>query len=206
MARSTLGWDDPASPDKYLDTMARSIGGTTVQHQGVFLAEPIEQTYTFTAQSVATTTSASHLAILQADGSNYLRINWFEVEQQTLAGAAAIAEIRVYRTTTAGTGGTSISCYPVDGADTSPYGGVGMTLPTGKGTEGVLLYQCRLPLLAAVPTATGVSALRRWERHPYEKPWIAGTATTNGFAWKLITGIATSTVNITIGFTVTSYL
>lgn len=206
MARSTLGWDDPAAPDKNLDTMARSIGGNTVQQQAVFLAEPIEQTYTFTAQNVATTTSASHLAFIQGDGTLYTRVNWFEIEQQTMAGSAAIAEIRVYRTTTAGSGGGSISCYPVDGADTSPYGGVAMTLPSSKGTEGVLLYQCRLPLLAAVPTATGVTALRRWERHPYEKPLIIAPATTNGLVWKIVTGIATSTVNITIGFTTTAYL
>ena len=202
MARSTLGWDDPAAPDKLLDTMARSIGGSTVQQQMVLLGEPIEQTYTFTAQNVATTTSASHLAFVQGDGTLYTRVHWFEIEQQTLAGGAATAEVRVYRTTTAGTGGTTISCYPVDGGDTSPYAGVAMTLPTAKGTEGVLIYQCRLPILAAAP----VTAIRRWEQNIYEKPWIIAPATTNGLAWKLITGIATSTVNITIGFSTSTYL
>ena len=145
-----------------------------------------------------TTTSASHLFFLQGDGTLYTRVNWFEISQQTLAGGAATAEIRVYRTTTAGTGGTSISCYPVDGNDTSPYAGVAMTLPTAKGTEGVLLYQMRLPILAAAP----VLQTYRWERQNYEKPWIIAPATTNGLAWKLVTGIATSTLNITVGFSV----
>lgn len=196
---SSLGYTDGAG--KNIKTFSRSESGTTREEQVFQLGEQSLPTYTFAAQNVITTTSASHLAFLQGDGTLYTRVHWFEIEQQTLAGAAAIAEIRVYRTTTAGTGGTSISCFPADGGDTSPYAGVGMTLPTAKGTEGALLYQFRLPLLAAAPTATAVTSLRRWEQNVYEKPWIIAPATTNGLTWKLITGIATSTLNITIGFT-----
>lgn len=193
---SSLGYTDGAG--KNIKTFSRSEGGTTREEQVMELGEPSLPTYTFTAQNVSTATSASHLAFIQGDGTLYTRINWFEIEQQTLAGGAATAEIRVIRTTTAGTGGTSISCYPVDGGDTSPYAGVAMTLPSSKGTEGVTIYQKRLAIVAAAP----VTATMRWERQMYEKPWIIAPATTNGFCWKLITGIATSTVNITIGFSV----
>ena len=193
---SSLGYTDGAG--KNIKTFSRSEGGTTREEQVFQLGEPSLPTYTCAVQNVATTTSASHLLYIQGDGTLYTRINWFEIQQQTLAGAAATAEIRVLRTTTAGTGGTAISCYPMDGGDTSPYAGAAMTLPSSKGTEGVLLYQVRVPILAAAPILIG----GRWERQTYEKPIIIAQATTNGIVFKLITGIATSTVNITVGFTV----
>lgn len=203
MATSVIGAEqNGVTYNKNYDTFQRTISSVAKEDQIVLLGEPVLATYTFAAQAVATTTSASHLAFIQGDGTNYTRIHWFEIEQQALAGAAATAEIRVYRTTTAGTGGTTISCYPTDGSDTSPYAGGAMTLPSSKGTEGVLLYQCRVPLVAAQP----VGVPRRWQQSNYEKPWIIAPATTNGLVWKIVTGIATSTVNITIGFSVSSYL
>lgn len=192
---SSLGYT--AGSGLNIKTFSRSESGTTREEQVFQLGEPSLPTYTATAQSVVTTTSASHMFFLQGDGTLYTRVNWFEVSQQTMA-TAAVAEIRVLRTTTAGTGGTSISCYPTDGGDTSPYAGVAMTLPTVKGTEGVLLYQFRLPLVASTPTLSTF----RWERQNYEKPLIIAPATTNGFCWKLITGIATNTLNFTVGFSV----
>lgn len=193
---SSLGYTDGAG--KNIKTFSRSESGTTREEQVMQLGEPSLMTYTAVARNVITTTAASHLFFIQADGTLYTRVNWFEISQQTLAGAAATAEIDILRTTTAGTGGGVISCYPTDGGDTSPYAGGAQTLPTAKGTEGVLLYQVRLPILAAAP----VLQTYRWERQNYEKPWILAPATTNGLCWKLITGIATSTLNITVGFTV----
>ena len=203
MAESVIGSEvNGTTYNKNLHTFGRTIGGTAKEDQTAILTEPFLPTYTAAAQNVITTTSASHLFFLQGDGTLYTRVHWFEIEQQVLAGGAATAEIRVYRTTTAGTGGTAISCYPVDGGDTSPYAGGAMTLPTVKGTEGVLLYQKRLSILAAAP----ITATMRWEQSIYEKPWIIAPAVTNGLAWKLITGIATSTLNITVGFSVSTYL
>lgn len=195
MAESTLGYTDGSG--KNIHTFARSIASTTKEDQVFLLGEPILPTYTAAASSVATTTSAAHLFFIQGDGTLYTRINWFEVAQQTM-GTAAVAEIRLYRTTTAGSGGGAISCYPTDGADTSPYAGTAQTLPSSKGTEGVLLHQFRLPLVASTPTL----GTYRWERQNYEKPIIIAPATTNGICWKIITGIATDTLNITIGFSV----
>lgn len=191
---SSLGYTDGAG--KNIKTFSRDEGGTTREEQIFQLGEPSLPTYTAVASAV-TTTSASHLFFLQGDGTLYTRVNWFELSQQTM-GTAAVAEIRLYRTTTAGTGHGAISCYPVDGADTSPYAGVAGTLPTAKGTEGALLHTVRLPLVASTPTL----GTYRWERNAYEKPIIIAPAITNGICWKLITGIATDTINITVGFSV----
>lgn len=201
MAESTIGTEvNGTTYNKNVHTFARTIGGTAKEDMIVLLGEPALPTYTAVASAI-TTTSASHLFFLQGDGTLYTRVNWFEVSQQTM-GTAAVAEIRVYRTTTAGSGGGAISCYPTDGADTSPYAGTAQTLPSSKGTEGVLLHTFRLPLVASTPTL----GTYRWERQMYEKPWIIAPATTNGLCWKLITGIATDTLNITVGFSVSTVL
>lgn len=207
MSESTLGWDDPASPDRYLHSDTRTYSGTAKEDQYVLQAEPTAITYTALATGIATTTSASHLIFIQGDGTLYTRVHSIWVGQRALAGAAATAQLQVLRTTTAGSGGSAISAYPLDGGDTSPYGGTIQTLPSSKGTEGVAMLYGNLGLVAAQP----VNALNEWywpkvSRPQRIKPIIIAPATTNGIVLKIVTGIATSTVDIMVEFSTSTYL
>ena len=201
MAESTLGYDDPASPDRYLHSWSRTIGGTAKEGQFVLPEEHVLATYSALAAGIATTTSAAHLICIEADGTNYIRLHRIWVQQVVGAGSATLAQLALFRTTTASSAGSSVTARPYDGAD-SAFGGVIRTIPT-KGTEGVQLLQARLWLtntIAANPNTW------EWVARPDQKPLIIGPAVTDGVALKIITGIATSTVDITLEFTSTSYL
>lgn len=189
---------------KNIWTDSRSVVGVTKEAQYTLLAPSAWTTYTACATGVATTTSAAHLIAWNADGTNYGRLIGLVVEQAALAGAAATAQLQVYRLTTLGSGGGTVNARPTDGADTDPFGGSVLTLNSSKGTEGNLLLQKRLGLVAAQP----VNQLNRWEwtADSNMKPIIIGTATSSGLALKIVTGIATSTVDITLTFEVTTFL
>lgn len=204
MSDSSLGYTDGAG--KNIHTDQRTYSGTAKEDQYFLFAQPTAVTYTAVATGIATTTSASHLMIVQADGTNYTRIKGIWVGQRALAGAVATAQLQVLRTTTAGTGGSSISAYPLDGGDTSPYAGVVMTLPSSKGTEGVALVYGNLGLAAANPVTTANEFVwPKWNRLG-SKPIVLAPATGNGICIKIVTGIATSTVDIMVDFEVTAFL
>lgn len=202
MAESTLGWTDGAG--KNIHTWQRSVDATNKEDQVFLPGEQHLATYVANAAGVSTATSASHLIFIQGDGTNYTRISRITVRQAALAGAAATAQLSVIRTSTAGSGGGAVSARPFDAGDTDPYAGTIQTLPSSKGTEGVTLLIGRLGLVAAAPV--DARNVWSWERGPWGKPIIIGTATTNGVCLKITTGIATSTVDITVEFTLTSYL
>jgi hypothetical protein len=197
---SVIQITDAAAATKYLHTQSRSYSGTTKEDQLFLKAYPTRVTYRAYASAVITTTSASHLIFIQADGTNYTFINGLYIKQTTLAGAAATANIQLVRTSTAGTGGGAISAYPMDASDTSPYGGTIQTLPTAKGTEGVTLDGFPVALVAAQPMDTRNQYFYRFDDD--EKGIVIGTATTDGIAVKLITGIATSKFDLTLELTV----
>jgi hypothetical protein len=203
MAESTLGWDDPASPDKSIHSWQRTIGGTAKEMQIIGLGEHYVATYTAVARAVPISSSAAHTLFIQGDGTNYTRIMWIKVVQHALAGAAATADFSAFRTTTAGSGGTSVSAYPMDTSDTSPYAGVIQYNPSSKGTEGVQIDQDVLGLVAAQPMDARNRVVFTYDFEG--KPLIIQPATTNGICLKVITGIATATVDWVIRFKVTSF-
>ena len=88
-----------------LRTNTRSISAVTVHEQATVRGEGSLATYSAIAIDQAIATSAAHLLIIQGDGNNYVRIRRITMRQSTLAGAAATADIRILRTSTAGTGG-----------------------------------------------------------------------------------------------------
>lgn len=184
-------------------TWQRTISATNKEDTFVLLAEPANPTYGALAASVVTTTSASHLIFIQADGTNYTRIKRIYVEQVVAATTATLAQLQVIRTTTAGSGGTAVTARGFDSADT--YAGTIQTLPSTKGTEGNTLLQRRLWLLSTVNTQPF-----SWEWLAQEsdarKPIIIGPSSTDGICLKLVTGIAVGTLDIAITFTVDSVL
>lgn len=184
-----------------LRTDSKSIGGNTRHQQAVLQGDASRPTYTATATNISCATGTKHLMIIQGDGSNYTRVNRIYIATRG-AGTAGVLDIRVLRTSTAGTGGTTVNARPFDSADTDPYGGVCMTLPTANGTEGNQLLQRAIPTYAA----TGSVGWTEWKADDKAKPIILGTSTANGICLKLVTGIASITVDIEVEFTVSTFL
>ena len=184
-----------------LRTDTKTIAVTTRHQQFVLQGDASSATYTAIGISCSLAVSGDHLLILQGDGSNYTRIHRITVKSRT-PGAAGVADIRILRTSTAGTGGGTVNARPLDAADTDPYAGVAMTDPTARGTEGNQLLQFRLPVYAA----TGSSDVREWVANDKAKPIIIGSSTANGICVKIQTGIATDTVDVEVEITVTAHL
>jgi hypothetical protein len=200
MSTSVIGVDE--GTDKYWDTDQRTKSGTAKESLIVLEGESANPTYTAIAKTIATTTSASHLIFIQGDGTLYTRIKSVLVQQVVAAGAATLAELSLFRTSTAGSGGGAITARPYDTTD-SAYGGTIQTLPSSKGTEGVEIWHRRLWLtnsIAANPNTV------TWTATAGLKPIIVGPATTDGVCLKIITGIATSTVDIMIEFTTSTFV
>ncbi len=196
---SSVALQEAASPDKYFHTSQRDYSGTNKEDQYVLGAYPVRTTYRAYAAAVSTATSLDHLIFIQADGSNYTFINGIWVTQTTLAGAASTANLKIIRTSTAGSGGGSISAYPVDAADGGAYAGTIQTLPSSKGTEGVTLFGGPLGMTNAQPMTTVNQLFYRFGDD--EKGIVIGTATTDGICIKIITGIASGKVDLVLEFT-----
>lgn len=137
----------------------------------------------------------SHLLQIMAGASLDVLLLDIELDQFASAGAATRAQWEFRRLTTAGTGGTAITPNPHTSADAAS-GAAAMTLPSLKGTEGVIVGGAGVgTLLAAVPTASAQTPFleRHWDWTTGKAPRIpAGTS--NGLALKLITAVATSTL------------
>src|SRR5438045_2134751 len=103
MATGLLGWTDGSG--KNIETVSRTRNATLYEDQMVVLGEPSAPTFTALATSIATTTGASHLIMLQADGTNYTRIKRIYVEQVVGATTVTLAQLQILRVSTAGTGG-----------------------------------------------------------------------------------------------------
>lgn len=184
-----------------LRTDTKTISGTTRHQQVMLLGDASVPTYTAIGISCSLASSGDHLLIVQGDGSNYTRIHRITIRGAT-PGTAGVADIRVLRTSTAGSGGGTVNARAFDAADTTPYAGLCMTDPTSRGTEGDQLLQFRLPTYAS----TGSSGMVEWKAGDRSKPIIIGTSTANGICVKIQTGIATVTVDVEVEFTVTSFL
>lgn len=184
-----------------LRTDDKTIAAVSVKQQVVLQGDASRATYTATATAISCATGTKHLMIIQGDGTNYTRIHRIYIATRG-AGTAGVLDIRVLRTSTAGTGGTTVNARPFDAADTDPYAGVCMTLPTANGTEGNQLLQRAIPTYAA----TGSVGWTEWVQDVKAKPIILGMSTANGVCIKLVTGIASITADIEVEFTVSTHL
>lgn len=202
MAESDVSITEGSGLD--LHSWTRTISAGTKHEQVIARAEGFLPTWTAIAVAVSAATSADHLLFIQADGTNYSRVRRITVRQVALASSASTVDLRVLRTSTAGTGGSTVNARPFDAADTDPYAGTCMTLPTAKGTEGNQLLQMRMAAWAAQPVSN--TAFVEWRESAGSKPIIIGTATTSGLVCKVQTGIASLTVDVEIEFVVSAYL
>jgi hypothetical protein len=196
VATSLIAFTDGSG--KNWESFQRTRNSTAYENLVVLPGEPAQPTFTALASSIVTTTGASHLIMLQADGTLYTRIKRIMVEQVVGATTATLAQLQIVRVSTAGTGGSAITARGLDAADS--YAGTIATLPTVKGTEGNILLQKRLWLLQTVNTQPN---MWEWVSSPSDgrKAITIGPTSTDGIVLKIVTGIATSTVDITIEFT-----
>jgi hypothetical protein len=201
-----LAEDLVVAGSKNLHTWSKTIGASLVADEFVLPGEFPYATYRLTAANISIATLNDHVIQLMAGSSLNVRLRYFRVVQAGNAATAALASFGLFRLTTAGTGGTAITPRPHDSAD-SASGATGMTLPSGKGTEGVQLDQTRLPMRQAfLATSTQVDGQYVWQQGPFEKPIIIPAGTTNGLAIKSQTAIAGASVDVVMVFVETAFV
>jgi hypothetical protein len=202
---SSIGVDDAATPDKYLHTEQRTISSVAREDQYVQLGQSAYPTYNVRAPGISIATTADHILQIMADGTNYTRLVAYRITMTDDRPAGDnVAQIALHRLSTAGTGGgAGGGASPYDTADT--YGGGVMTLPTAKGTEGAVVHYRYVNITTAFPSGHD-GVLAEWRVPPYGKPIIFGTGTGAGLAWKIVSGVASCTINIEAEIVVSSYL
>ena len=202
MTVSTIDIADAASPDKYLWTEQRTVSSTAREMQVVYAGESPYPTYYARASRISIATSSDHILMIQADGTNYSRLKHLEITcTDDLPASASVAHLVLYRTTTAGSGGSAVSVGAYDTADT--YGGTVQTLPSSKGTEANLLYDFWLTM----PASLGDTLPRvEWTYKPGMKPIIWGTSAASGLVVQIVTGVASTSLSVMAEFITTTYL
>lgn len=179
-------------------THTRSYSGTTKHTEYVMVDDADLPTYTVIAANISVATSADHILQIMAGSANNVRIDRVLLRQRTLASATTQLLVDVFRLSTAGTGGSTVTARAHDPAD-GAYSGACMTLPSSKGTEGVQPFR----LYASMASAQPITSLNEDEWTPYglhEKPLIIAAGTSNGFAFKVNSGIASATVDLLVTF------
>jgi hypothetical protein len=189
----------------YLHTWQRSVSSVNREEQYVQRGEPALPTYTASFENISIATANDHFLQLMSGSSTYTRVNRIVIWQEVAAGTAAVTRLQVIRLTTAGTGGTSVTPRPFDTADTA--NATAMTLPSSKGTEGVLL----IPIVKIIRQAILTTAAQDdfpfvWEASDRGKPIIIPSGTANGIALKTFSARASATVTGFVEFTETAWL
>ena len=203
MTVSTVGVAEPVAPDAFLHTNARTIALVDREDQYVLPGQNAYATYTAIADGITIETTASHLLMIQADGTNYTRLlRAWVTPTDDVPAAASVVNIEIVRTTTAGSSGSAVTPAPMDTADT--YAGVVQTLPSSKGTEGAVLWQRRVALPATA--AITVPSVPFYEASRWGKPIVFGAGTGAGIVFKVEAGVASATVDIVAEFITSSYL
>lgn len=188
---------------KNLHTWDRTISSVLVQDQFTLPGEYPLASYSMVFPNVSIATVNDHIAQIMAGGTNYVRIRRIRV--YSIAGATATtASYSVFRVTTAGTGGGTVTARPMDVGDAAA-GATGMTLPTAKGTESVELYRLHHATIAAAPIATK-DAMDEWVAAPGSKGILIPAGTSNGIVLKSLNAVAATQVVVEIDFVETAWL
>ena len=200
MTVSTIGVADAAVVDKYLHTNQRTISSTAREDQYVLPGQSANATYSVSVGDTSVGTTDDHVIQIMGDGSNYSRIERIDLFGSTVTTKNNLV-LALYRLSSAGTGGTSVTPAPFDTADT--YAGGAMTLPSSKGTEGTRLLTVVIHLDVQ---SAGRSGDWTWTTPIGSKPIIFGPATSSGVALKVIAGRAGGYIDANVIFTTTTYL
>lgn len=194
MTRTYIGVDEGADVKRH--AVQRTDGADTVFQPYSVEAEPEIASYRIASGSAASTaTSNSHLIQIMAGASLRVCVRRITVYQAGNAASTGADQFAIYRLTSAGTGGTSLTPAPLDPAD-SAAGATAMLLPTSKGTESTLI-EYRQVILHATEATVGLNpiAVFEFERERTKGLWIAA-GTSNGIALKNVTSDASASVRI----------
>lgn len=196
----------PGSGAKNTHTFNRTINSNSVEDQVVALGDPILPTYIInTTSSISTATSAAHLLQIMAVASLNVYIRRFQMFLSGGAGSAAVPAIQLIRLTTAGSGGTVYTPAPVDTSD-SASGCTAQTSPSSKGSEGTSLWfgTVDLPTTSVAGYQSTLLLDVTFPRDISKVPRIAA-GTSNGVAFKIITGVASASVVMNVWVEEASY-
>lgn len=185
----------------------RSISGSTVHSGFVHLDEYPYASYTVSAVAISTGTVNDHLLEIRAGSSLPVRIRHIRIEQVANATAVAANAFILFRISSAGTGGTSLTPAPLDTAD-SASGATAMTRPSSKGTETTEIRRETIVMRQAIAsTATQPEEAIDWDFDRLRmKPLIIAAGTTNGICIKNGVAVAGATANIYVEFVETSFV
>jgi hypothetical protein len=145
--------------------------------------------------------SNDHLLSLQAGASLPVKIRWIRVRQVGNAAAAGVISLELRRlSAVAHLGGTAITPAPLDSTDAAS-GATARSIPTTKGTEGVLIgHQPIVVRQAIATTATQIDGIVEWDFDRLRsKPLTIAAGTTNGIALKATAG-TTATFSVELCF------
>jgi hypothetical protein len=188
---------------KNVHTNDRTISAVLIQDQFMLPGEFPYGSYTVTAPAISAATLNDHMLEIMAGASLNVRIRRIIITQNAAAAAVGGLALRLFRLTTAGTGGGAVTPSKLDNAD-GAAGATAMTLPTAKGTEAVQVWG------ESLYAATGAIPMTRnrfeWLQVPNSKPIIIPAGTANGLAIKNATAVATATWDITVEFVETNFV
>lgn len=183
----------------------RTIGANAVDESVVIEGEAYLPSYVMLASNIAIATANDHILEVMAGSSLNVRIRRIHIEQYSSAGAATLDVIELWRLTSAGSGGGSVTAAPLDTGD-NPAGATGMTLASSKGTEGTLIWRPILPIRSAVSATGGTNSIWEWAPMRGMKPLVIPMGTANGIAIKTVSSIATATLTVWVEFTESAFL
>lgn len=171
--------------DKKLHTFERTVNGQVVQDEVVVLGEHFLPTY-WVGSGAAVGTANDHVLQLMAGASKKLRIRRVVIRQTaSLASAITAAEFQLVRLTTAGTGGSAVTGPNPFDTSSPAAGAVGKVSPSPKGTEGAIIEDEFMTIVAALPTQPGIV----WDY--WDSPIVIPAGAANGIAIKSIGFAAT---------------
>jgi hypothetical protein len=126
--------------------------------------------------------------------------------QTVMATTAAILDLRVYRLTTAGTGGTSVGNTPLDARD-GAASSTAMSLPTVKGTEGAGIATAAPYMMQTIAVSSQLAGPAVvWDfDSPRCGPLVIPSGTSNGIAIKNINAMAGAQVEFVVWFAETAW-
>lgn len=173
--------------------VSRTDGSDTVLAPLGVEAEPEIATYVIQFAGIALSTANSHICQVMAGASLRVGIRRIVLWQVANATSIALFQYRLFRLTSAGTGGSSITPAAHDPAE-SAAGATAMTLPSAKGTESTQVGHGR-HLIHTTATTIGLPP-QTWDftKLRTKALWIAA-GTSNGVALKNISSDSTATVD-----------
>lgn len=195
MAESIVQVNEGAG--KKLHTFQRTIGANAVEDEVILHGEPYLATYGITpTATLSMATANDHLVQIMAGASLNVLVRRIRLYQVVAVTTAASSSFQLLRLTTAGTGGTALTPAPFDSTDAAA-GATAMTLPTVKGTEGVVLAYTTCSMIQTAPAGgPGQSTLLvEWDFDRLRTKGLRIPAgATNGIALKHLTANAAGTV------------